>query len=1077
MDDARQKRLVQGVGLRRCFPLVRCTALQLVNPGSRAPQPSAGLQKALSSTSTTSPGTARANQSSAQPDKPVGILRQSLDDVFVVRRKHLLDRLTADPEELREEASRSSAEDVAVDDDDDDDEVTPVDYDHKKYDGRDDDGSVREAHTFPQGADVTEPPALNTSGVSPLRVPALLPTHPSQTPSRQPDTDATSSAVTVAPSAPGSEPQRRLAPPPISGRSSAIDMRLPSLPSELSSPPGPPATTGRLSSSPPSSSPSQTVPDSSMIMPQACLFVANLNSARSDEELYEGVHAFFVRWGPLFSVKVHRDLSTRPSAFVQFYRIADAKRAMQEATGSLLDSRPIRIEQAKVNRTLFLKFGSHFTYEQILGVLEEHGPVEHLSILHDKETGLSKGCGFAKFFSREHAIKAFLAIRRNRLWTVDWATKIDKERVVDLNSIFVGKINQELVTEEELRRRFSRYGEIESVQLWNRFPRGATSRPAFAFVRFVDEKVAEIAIEEENGSSWLDRIIKVQYREVVPRSGDAADSEGRESPARSHEPSGSSRHDPTTMTATATTTTAAAASDTASRHDRRHTEPAIYSTPRPAEPMLSTSARTTVLAPPAAPQPLAHVVAQPVETVPSSHEPQPPQPQQQQQQQIFHAWGLPTPPWPVVAHGTTYYPPPAPPVPAPAAPASASSQPSSPAVPPTVYRGPSSAASPAAAPAAAPAAFYLPFSSAAATQLAASAAAAPHLWYTTPEPSLPQQQQQQQQLQKQQQPQGTPVAPSMSVPPDLQAYPSVWPIVLQYPPPPPPMPYGYDPRAPPQLQQQQGHSASPYLTPSSPPIPAAAPLHTAPTSATPLFLQQGDATSSPSQPPAAALSLDGQHDTRLNAYHPPPWHVYPPPQAPSLQYVQHYQHQQQSQQLQLQQPQQQQFQFGPHLAQPPQQPFLMVVLPTHHLPQPTNTASDNSTPLNARPLAAPAITAAVRPVTPAAPAALRQTPSSPASPAQLPPVHEIPARPSPLVRAAAAARPARAAGVSRHVPRLSSASSSASSSTDAAAAAASREAAEPGATTDPAGSSTEAMVRGTGDSAVSLAALRQDMDS
>ncbi|KAJ1561854.1 hypothetical protein HK405_002457, partial [Cladochytrium tenue] len=996
----------------------------------------------------------------ANTDKPVGILRQSLDDVFVVRRKHLLGRFTADPEELRVEASRTAAEDEAIeDDDDDDDEVTPVDYDHKKDDCGGDDGSGHGAQTVSYGAGVIEFAPLDTSGFSPLRVPALLPARQSSTHGRQPDTP-TLPPVTTTNSGPGSAQQRRPAPPPITSRSSAIDTRLLSLPSGSSPPPaphGPPLGTIRLSSSPSSSSPSQPAPDSSMIMPQACLFVANLNSARSDEELYEGVHAFFVRWGPLFSVKVHRDLSTRPSAFVQYYRIGDAKRAMQEATGSHLDSRPIRIEQAKVNRTLFLKFGSHFTYEQILGVLEEHGPVEHLSVLHDKETGLSKGCGFAKFFSREHAIKAFLAIRRNRLWTVDWATKIDKERVVDLNSIFVGKINQELVTEEELRRRFSRYGEIESIQLWNRFPRGATSRPAFAFVRFVDEKVAEIAIEEENGSSWLDRIIKVQYREVVPRIGDAADSEEREPPARSShtESQGTGRHEPST-TSSFTTATASAASDATARHDRRATEPAVYSTPRPLEPMLAANARATIPAPPAAPQPLAHEAAQPAGPVQSL--PQPLQQQQQQQQQIFHAWGLPTPPWPVVAHGTTYYPPPPLPATEPAAPPSASPRSSSPAVLPTLYRGPPSTASSAAA----PAAFYLPFSPAAAAQLAASAVTAPHLWYPASGPPSQQSQQQPQQPP----PPGAPIAAQIPPAPGLAAYPSGWPIVLQYPPP-PPMPYGYDPRAPPQLQQHQGRG---YLTPNSPPVPTATPLHIAPAApATPLFLQQGEEVASPSQPPAVALSLEGhQDDPRLHSHSPTPWHVYPPPQAARLQYFQHYKQQQQPSQ------QQPQLQFVPNPAQPPpQQRFLMMVLPAHHhLPHPANTASEKPAAEHARPLDTPAVTATIRPAAQATQAPMRPTPVPTTSLAQLQAAHEIPSLPSPRARSAVAARPARAAGVSRRVPRLSSASSSSSSSsltTDAAATATGREAAETGATAD--------MVRRAGDNAVSLTALRQSMDT
>ncbi|KAJ3315763.1 hypothetical protein HDU76_002109 [Blyttiomyces sp. JEL0837] len=251
-----------------------------------------------------------------------------------------------------------------------------------------------------------------------------------------------------------------------------------------------------------------------LIMPQACLFVANLNSSRSDEQLYESCYNYFRHWGELFSVKVHRDANSRPSAFVQYYKIADAKRATAEAPQALLDGRMIRIEQANVNRTLFVKFSSSLKYDSVMGILEKWGPIEDFTLLHDRETGFSKGCGFAKYFSREDAIKAFLGIRRMKKWTVDWATKVDRTKDLDTNSIFVGKINQDQVTLALLRERFSKYGEIEHCELYNRPPPVGATRPAFAFVRFTDEKSAEIAIEEENGSRWLDRIIKVQYREV-----------------------------------------------------------------------------------------------------------------------------------------------------------------------------------------------------------------------------------------------------------------------------------------------------------------------------------------------------------------------------------------------------------------------------------------------------------------------------------------------------------------------------------------------------------------------------------
>ncbi|KAJ3416301.1 hypothetical protein HDV05_002241 [Chytridiales sp. JEL 0842] len=256
------------------------------------------------------------------------------------------------------------------------------------------------------------------------------------------------------------------------------------------------------------------------VMPQGCIFAANLNSSRTDEQLYESVYKHFSQWGELQSVKVERDeKKTKPFAFIQFVRIADAKRALLESPNTIIDNRAIRVEKANVHRTLFIhKFGKAMTYDQIYKLLEQFGPVEDLTLLHLRNRTETRGPGFVKFFTREDAIKAFLQLKRQYKWTVDWSTNVNRQEVeIDKSSIFVGKINQEAVTIEALREKFGRYGAMEVCQLVNKFPFGPGARPAFAFIRYVESESAELAIQEENGTRWLDKIIKVQYREKAYR--------------------------------------------------------------------------------------------------------------------------------------------------------------------------------------------------------------------------------------------------------------------------------------------------------------------------------------------------------------------------------------------------------------------------------------------------------------------------------------------------------------------------------------------------------------------------------
>jgi hypothetical protein len=92
--------------------------------------------------------------------------------------------------------------------------------------------------------------------------------------------------------------------------------------------------------------------------PPACLFVASLSNTRTIEELTESVTNLFRAYGQLLNVKVHIDAQQRPFAFVQFkvihtnQKVQDANDALFGLNKAFLNNRVIRIERAKVFRTI-----------------------------------------------------------------------------------------------------------------------------------------------------------------------------------------------------------------------------------------------------------------------------------------------------------------------------------------------------------------------------------------------------------------------------------------------------------------------------------------------------------------------------------------------------------------------------------------------------------------------------------------------------------------------------------------------------------------------------------------------------
>ncbi|AGO13830.1 AaceriAGL038Cp [[Ashbya] aceris (nom. inval.)] len=300
--------------------------------------------------------------------------------------------------------------------------------------------------------------------------------------------------------------------------------------------------------------------------PSSCVFVASLAASLTDDDLCVSVTEAFKKYGELSMVKVLRDPSNRPYAFVQYTNDNDAKRALKQAQGTLLNGRTIRCEKAKVNRTLFIstrnRKAPEVTSDEIIQLCSSFGELEQL--VASREYAFKKNyypidrssAWFVQFAYRDDAIRAFINLKPGYDWTVEWAQNIEvpkrlnllrKSKVrgtttksgnseseedeeeyddeeeeeeeeeeddshdilIDKKSIFVSQLDPS-VTKEKLSQRFSKHGKVEDVNLIFK----DNNTKVFAFIKYETEEATATALERENHASFLNRTMHVQYREV-----------------------------------------------------------------------------------------------------------------------------------------------------------------------------------------------------------------------------------------------------------------------------------------------------------------------------------------------------------------------------------------------------------------------------------------------------------------------------------------------------------------------------------------------------------------------------------
>lgn len=78
----------------------------------------------------------------------------------------------------------------------------------------------------------------------------------------------------------------------------------------------------------------------------------------------------------------------------------------------------------------------------------------------------------------------------------------------ELNKVFVGQLNGELVTQRKLLRRFQHHGHITDIELFKNNLDGSLRPEAFAFISYLKPEQVIQAIREEHGREWHGRRLK-----------------------------------------------------------------------------------------------------------------------------------------------------------------------------------------------------------------------------------------------------------------------------------------------------------------------------------------------------------------------------------------------------------------------------------------------------------------------------------------------------------------------------------------------------------------------------------------
>ncbi|MCJ1288114.1 hypothetical protein MMC26_007469 [Xylographa opegraphella] len=267
-----------------------------------------------------------------------------------------------------------------------------------------------------------------------------------------------------------------------------------------------------------------------LLPPMACVFVANLSSTRTDEQLEYSVTRVFEQFGRVY-VKIRRDNRSMPYAFAQYENVSDSERAIEHGRGIAIDGRQCRTERAKAHRSLYLSrvTGGAISEEEACDILKDFGPFEKVWVTSptDKEMyRLPDGVWvmWAYFQGARDAQNAFKDHPKFRLeepaLPTETKSRVDRTnqspltrltpgrsyetpqlrmwRTPDRSSVYVGGLPLS-VTQAQLCTLFQAHGRVNGVEIISKPVNNAAAVGicVFAFVELGSEEEARCAVSQD----------------------------------------------------------------------------------------------------------------------------------------------------------------------------------------------------------------------------------------------------------------------------------------------------------------------------------------------------------------------------------------------------------------------------------------------------------------------------------------------------------------------------------------------------------------------------------------------------
>ncbi|KAI1763723.1 hypothetical protein GGR53DRAFT_531260 [Hypoxylon sp. FL1150] len=253
--------------------------------------------------------------------------------------------------------------------------------------------------------------------------------------------------------------------------------------------------------------------------PTACIFVANLAEHVRDTRLEATLTKLFSEFGVVF-VKIRRDSNNMPYAFCQYTNEENARRAMAQLQGAMVEGRPCRIEWVKANRcfVMYAVDEAELSTTVVRELMSPYGALAKCETLHpqiQEAMGVRGGVliEFTRFDASRDVVGAYRHDSQFRVVPYDLKKQNKKPRVdpdeawlqkyeTDRRSIFIGNLPVEADDLEEKVAAITRViGKTERIQIVRKDgSRGDRLQPiAFGFVEFQSPDMADAAVKRLTG--------------------------------------------------------------------------------------------------------------------------------------------------------------------------------------------------------------------------------------------------------------------------------------------------------------------------------------------------------------------------------------------------------------------------------------------------------------------------------------------------------------------------------------------------------------------------------------------------